>query len=113
MGEWSKASRTHADHMRGGDFFCSEQSITVEEPTTVRIEFVKPDGDVEVKKQLDLEAGEVGEGWVQQTHWMWEARLPEHLKLRPATVPNGGGLNPRRAQSQTRKGRGARLLERA
>ena len=59
MGEWSKASRTHADHMRGGDFFCSEQSITVEEPTTVRIEFVKPDGDVEVKKQLDLEAGEV------------------------------------------------------
>lgn len=59
MGEWSKASRTHADYMHGGDFFSSEQSITVEEPTSVRIEFVSADGAVEVKKELALEAGEV------------------------------------------------------
>lgn len=59
MGAWSKASRTHADYMRGGDFFCSEQSITADEPTDVRIEFVSPDGAVELKKTLELEAGEV------------------------------------------------------
>ncbi|MCL4104220.1 UNVERIFIED_CONTAM: hypothetical protein GTU68_035082 [Idotea baltica] len=59
MGAWSKASRTHADYMRSGDFFSSEQSITVEKPTTVRIEFVAEDGSVEVKKELPLEAGEV------------------------------------------------------
>ncbi len=59
MGAWSKASRTHADHMRGGDFFSSEQSVTVDEPTDVRIEFVSRDGKVEVKKKLSLEAGEI------------------------------------------------------
>jgi isocitrate dehydrogenase len=40
MGAWSKASRTHADYMRGGDFFSSEQSATVDQETDVRIEFV-------------------------------------------------------------------------
>tara|TARA_R110002072_G_scaffold85210_12_gene192818 strand:- start:10584 stop:12812 length:2229 start_codon:yes stop_codon:yes gene_type:complete len=59
MGAWSKASRTHADYMRAGDFFSSEQSITVDAPTAVRMEFVSPDGTVELKKTLQLEAGEV------------------------------------------------------
>lgn len=59
MGAWSKASRTHADYMRSGDFFSSEQAVTVQDATPVRIEFVTPDGAVEVKKELQLEAGEV------------------------------------------------------
>lgn len=59
MGEWSKASRTHADYMRGGDFYSAEQSITVDEPIDVRIEFVGKDGAVVVKKELSLEKGEV------------------------------------------------------
>ncbi len=59
MGKWSKASRTHADYMRGGDFFSSEQSITMEEAGNVRIEFVDPAGNVEVKKELSLEKGEI------------------------------------------------------
>jgi isocitrate dehydrogenase len=62
MGEWSPASRTHAAHMHGGDFFSSEQSITIDEPTAVRIEFVGKDGVVEVKKELSLEKGEVLDG---------------------------------------------------
>ncbi|MDF2180785.1 NADP-dependent isocitrate dehydrogenase [Neptuniibacter sp. CAU 1671] len=59
MGEWSKASRTHADWMRGGDFFSAEKSITMEEAGDVRIEFVNASGNVEVKKELSLEKGEV------------------------------------------------------
>ncbi|WP_415896141.1 NADP-dependent isocitrate dehydrogenase [Neptuniibacter sp. PT34_22] len=59
MGKWSKASRTHADYMREGDFFSSEQSITMEEAGTVRIEFVDPAGNVEVKKEVSLEKGEI------------------------------------------------------
>ncbi len=55
MGKWSKASRTHADYMRGGDFFSSEQSITSNEAQDVRIEFVSKDGDVQLKKELSLE----------------------------------------------------------
>jgi len=62
MGKWSKASQSHADYMRGGDFFSSEQSITMEKAGDVRIEFVGKDGKVEVKKQLALQEGEVLDG---------------------------------------------------
>ena len=59
MGRWSKASRSHADYMRDGDFYSAEQSITMEDAGDVRIEFVAEDGSVEVKKELSLERGEV------------------------------------------------------
>jgi len=59
MGKWSKASQSHADYMRSGDFFSSEQSITMPKAGDVRIEFVGKDGKVEVKKELSLLEGEV------------------------------------------------------
>ncbi len=59
MGKWSKASQSHADWMRDGDFFSSEQSITMEKAGDVRIEFVGQDGKVELKKLLPLLEGEV------------------------------------------------------
>ncbi|RTE67619.1 NADP-dependent isocitrate dehydrogenase [Amphritea opalescens] len=59
MGKWSKASRTHADYMREGDFFHSEQSITMDQAGDVRLEFVDQAGNVEVKKELSLEKGEI------------------------------------------------------
>ncbi|MCD8512387.1 MAG: NADP-dependent isocitrate dehydrogenase, partial [Nitrincola sp.] len=62
MGAWSKASRSHADYMRGGDFYSSEKSTTMTEDTDVRIEFVAKDGTVKVKKELHLEKGEVLDG---------------------------------------------------
>jgi hypothetical protein len=59
MGAWSKASRSHADYMNGGDFFSSEQSAPWTRPQTVRIEFVNKDGQVEAEKELALQEGEV------------------------------------------------------
>ncbi|MBJ7536680.1 NADP-dependent isocitrate dehydrogenase [Marinomonas transparens] len=59
MGKWSKTSTSHADYMRDGDFFSSEQSVTMDSDQTVSIEFVGKDGSVEVKKSLPLIAGEV------------------------------------------------------
>ena len=59
MGTWCKASKTHADYMREGDFFSSEQSITMADAGDVRIEYVDANGTVEVKKELSLEKGEV------------------------------------------------------
>jgi len=59
MGKWNMASQSHADYMRGGDFFSSEQSITMAKAGDVRIEFVGKDGQVKVKKQLALQEGEV------------------------------------------------------
>jgi isocitrate dehydrogenase len=59
MGKWSMASQTHADYMRDGDFYSAEQSVTVDQPTDVRFEFVSKDNTVAVKKELSLEQGEV------------------------------------------------------
>ena len=59
MGKWSKSSRSHADYMREGDFFSSEQSITMADAGDVRIEFIPNGGQPEVKKELSLEKGEV------------------------------------------------------
>ncbi|MCJ8340537.1 MAG: NADP-dependent isocitrate dehydrogenase [Pseudomonadales bacterium] len=59
LGKWSKASRTHADYMGDGDFFSSEQSITLQQASDVRIEFVDRTGKVELKKELSLEQGEI------------------------------------------------------
>ncbi|ART82789.1 isocitrate dehydrogenase (NADP(+)) [Oceanisphaera profunda] len=62
MGKWSKASRSHADYMHGGDFFSSEQSVTLDKAQTVRIEFIDKDGKVTVKKSLPMQQGEVLDG---------------------------------------------------
>jgi len=60
MGAWAPESKSHVAHMTGGDFYGSEKSVTVNQPTTLRIEFVGGDGKTKVLKQkLDLLAGEV------------------------------------------------------
>lgn len=62
MGKWEMSSRSHADYMRGGDFFSSEQAVTVENDTTVRLEYVAPNGEITLKKEVVLEAGEIIDG---------------------------------------------------
>lgn len=62
MGKWSKASRSHADYMKGGDFFCSEKSITIDNAKTINIEFVDHEGSAKLMKALPLEQGEVLDG---------------------------------------------------
>jgi isocitrate dehydrogenase len=60
MGKWNPASKTHVAHMSEGDFYASEQSVVMEKADDVRIEFVAPDGSVEVmKSSTPLQAGEV------------------------------------------------------
>ncbi|MBJ2130365.1 NADP-dependent isocitrate dehydrogenase [Alteromonas sp. IB21] len=63
MGEWSQASRTHVAHMRGGDFYSGEKSVTVEKDGYVSIEFTGKDGSKKtLKPRVDLLAGEVIDG---------------------------------------------------
>ncbi len=67
MGAWSPDSKSHVSTMSDGDFRSTEQSVTVEEPTTVRIEHVGTDGTVTVlKPELKLLAGEVLDGSVMR-----------------------------------------------
>ncbi|MFI5450701.1 NADP-dependent isocitrate dehydrogenase [Pedobacter sp. UC225_61] len=60
MGAWSADSKTRVASMTEGDFYGSEKSLTVAEPTQFKIEFVAEDGAVtELKGLANLKAGEV------------------------------------------------------
>jgi isocitrate dehydrogenase len=60
MGVWSADSKTTVAHMNSGDFYGTENSITVEKEGKFRIVFYKNDGSEQVLKDYSpLKAGEV------------------------------------------------------
>ncbi|WAT15035.1 NADP-dependent isocitrate dehydrogenase [Xanthomonas fragariae] len=60
MGKWSSDSKSHVSHMDEGDFFGSEQSTTVVDAGTLKIEFVGNDGSSTVlKDKVAVTAGEI------------------------------------------------------
>ncbi len=60
MGAWAADSKTLVASMEDGDFYGSEQSVTVPQATTFTIEFVGEDGaKTELKASAALLAGEV------------------------------------------------------
>jgi len=60
MGAWSSESKTEVASMETGDFYGSEKSITVPEPTDVKIEFVGKDGFTTIlKASTPLKNGEI------------------------------------------------------
>jgi isocitrate dehydrogenase len=60
MGAWSADSKTHVSHMSAGDFYGSEQSVTIDAATVVKIEWLGKDGSSSVlKEKTSLSAGEI------------------------------------------------------
>ena len=60
MGEWSMASRTHVAHMRHGDFYHGEKSMTVEKARDVKMELVTQSGKtIVLKPKVSLLDGEI------------------------------------------------------
>jgi len=60
MGAWSADSKTHVAHMSGGDFYGSEKSVTVEQATVAKIEWIGKDGSSTIlKEKTNLTAGEI------------------------------------------------------
>ena len=60
MGAWSPDSKSAVSSMSSDDFFANEQSVTLPEATTARIELTGPDGSATVLKDgLALQAGEI------------------------------------------------------
>jgi isocitrate dehydrogenase len=60
MGAWSADSKTHVSHMKSGDFFSNEKSMTTTAAMDARIEFVGQNGKTTVlKPKVALQAGEV------------------------------------------------------
>ncbi|PKP17371.1 MAG: isocitrate dehydrogenase, partial [Bacteroidetes bacterium HGW-Bacteroidetes-23] len=60
MGAWSADSKTHVAHMTGGDFYGSEQSVSIPEATTFKIVFEAKDGSTKILKDTTpLKGGEI------------------------------------------------------
>ena len=60
MGAWTPESKSHVASMSDGDFFSSEQSVTVANATEVSIQLHQDNGDVvTLKPNFAIQAGEV------------------------------------------------------
>ena len=60
MGAWSSGSKTHVSTMSAGDFAHNEKSTTINNATSVKIEFTASNGDKTVlKDNLNLLQGEI------------------------------------------------------
>ena len=60
MGEWSQASRTHVAHMREGDFYHGEKSMTLDRARNVKMELVTTSGEtIVLKPEVSLDDGDV------------------------------------------------------
>ena len=60
MGEWSMASRTHVAHMRHGDFYHGEKSMTLDRARVVKMELVTASGETLVlKPEVKLDDGDI------------------------------------------------------
>ncbi|AXJ00985.1 isocitrate dehydrogenase [Cyclonatronum proteinivorum] len=69
MGKWTPDNKAHVASMTEGDFFGSEQSMTLSEADTVRIVFTSTDGTRRVlKDNLKLQEGEVIDTAVMSMH---------------------------------------------
>ena len=78
MGAWQADSQTHVASMSSGDFFDSEQSVTLDNDNVVRIELVDEQGDVTVlKAAINLLAGEIIDGAVMRKRALREFIVEE------------------------------------
>ena len=60
MGEWSMASRTHVAHMKHGDFYHGEKSLTLDHARDVKMELVTKRGEtIVLKPKVALQDGEI------------------------------------------------------
>ncbi|MBB1599241.1 NADP-dependent isocitrate dehydrogenase [Variovorax sp. UMC13] len=60
MGEWSMASRTHVAHMKHGDFYHGEKSLTIDKARDVKMELVTKGGKtIVLKPKVSLLDGEI------------------------------------------------------
>lgn len=60
IGHWDKSSKTHVAHMNTNDFFANEKSHTFANETSLKVEFIGKDGNVELlKENLKILKGEV------------------------------------------------------
>ena len=84
LGAWTPDSQSHVAHMTEGDFYGSENSVTIKKGTDVRYEFVAPSGAITVlKKKVGLVDGDILDTSVMQVRALrtfFEAQLEDARK---------------------------------
>ncbi len=87
MGAWSPQSQSHVATMSGGDFRSNEQSATVPQAGSLRIEHIDADGNVRLMRKVAVDAGEVAD-----STFMSVAALREFLDAQIADSRTSGVL---------------------
>jgi len=60
LGAWTSDIKSRVAHMKGGDFFANEKSLTIAEPTEVKFVFTEKTGkEIILKEKLKLLKGEI------------------------------------------------------
>ncbi|MDI1315726.1 NADP-dependent isocitrate dehydrogenase [Flavobacterium sp.] len=69
MGAWSSDSKTHVSHMESGDFYGTEESLTLKDAGSFTIEFTDTSGNTKILKDSSpLKAGEIIDSSVMSMH---------------------------------------------
>ncbi|MFC3415887.1 NADP-dependent isocitrate dehydrogenase [Algoriphagus hitonicola] len=88
MGKWTASSKSHVESMSEGDFYGSEQSVTLKDATAISIELHGINGEKEILKSgLALQKGEIVDA-----SFMSVRKLEEFLKKAKADAKEKGVL---------------------
>ena len=83
MQEWPEASKARVAHMTGGDFYATEQAVTVATDGSAKIEYVSRDGrTTELKSDIPMTADEIIDCAVMNVRELREFYADEMTKAR-------------------------------
>ena len=83
MQEWPEASKARVAHMTGGDFYATEQAVTVAADGSAKIEYVSRDGrTTELKSDIPMTADEIIDCAVMNVRELREFYADEMTKAR-------------------------------
>ena len=83
MQEWPEASKARVAHMTGGDFYATEQAVTVATDGSAKIEYVSRDGrTTELKADIPMTADEIIDCAVMNVRELREFYADEMTKAR-------------------------------
>ena len=83
MQEWPEASKARVAHMTGGDFYATEQAVTVATDGSAKIEYVSRDGrTTELKTDIPMTADEIIDCAVMNVRELREFYADEMTKAR-------------------------------
>ena len=115
MAQWSPASRTHVSHMRGGDFYHGEKSMTLSHACEVRMDLVTKSGKtIVLRPTVSLLEGEVIDSMFMSKKALctfFEKEMEHAQEARPAVLAARQGDDDEGVAPDRVRPRGAGVLQ--